>query len=152
MILHTVLICSLIGSGALRSSPDSRPFPDDPRMQQKLTIHAAGLPMREILADISARTGIKLTASAKVAEDKAVLFVRDRPLASTLDRLAKFFNFMWESEGKKGEYAYILTQSINQERAELEEMDRKAFRTAEQIVKEAKRCQPYMEMSAEEVQ
>src|SRR2546421_8815599 len=106
MILQTLLFCSLTGSGAVHSSLDSSPFAGDERFQQKLTIHAAGLPMREILADISARTGIKLSPSAKVAEDKAVLFVRERPLASTLENLAKFFNFMWEAEGKKGEYAY----------------------------------------------
>jgi hypothetical protein len=127
------------------------PFAGDDRLVARHPLRVVGQPLREVLAGLTQKTGIPLTASAAVAEDKVVLFVQDRPLGQTLNVLARFFRFTWLRDGKPGEYTYTLTQTIRQKRAEDEEREKELFRTADQIVTECALYRSFVGKTPEEL-
>ena len=129
---------------------DSDPFADDARLLQKRTIKAAGIPVKELLEDLTKQTGIQLTAGPRVAEEKVVLFAHDRPLVDSLRIIAKFFNFYWGRTGQPGSYAYTLSQSLRQQQAEQAEIEAEYGRAADQILKELRLIQEYRKLSPEE--
>jgi hypothetical protein len=139
----------------MQASAQSRPPTDilaeDSRLQAKQTVRVVGLTMRDLTAELTRQTGVKFTASPKVAEDKAVLIVRDRPLADTLLALARFFRFTWLRDGQPGAYAYTLTQTIAQQQAEAREIDEQFQRAADQIMKELKIVRSVSHLSPEEL-
>jgi hypothetical protein len=125
-------------------------FTGDQRFAAKQTVKASAVTLSELLADLSAKTGIKLAAGTRVADDKVVLYAHDRPLNVTLNALAKFFGFTWEREGPEGSPAYRLTQTFAQMRAEEEELKAEEYRAADQILKELAICRKYAGQSEDE--
>ena len=117
-----VIAFSVLALGLLRipvAAQESDPFAGDARLLKKHTIKAAGIPLKELLEQLTKETGISLTAGPRVAEDKIVLFANDRPLADSLTAISRFFNFYWGRSGNPRAYSYILSQSLRQKQAEL---------------------------------
>ena len=117
---------------------DSDPFAADERLLKKYTIRAAGIPLKEVLDDLTKQTGIQLVAGPRVAEDKVVLFAHERPLVDSLRLIARFFNFYWGRSGEPGGFSYTLSQSLRQQKAEEAEIEEEYLRAADQILDQAK--------------
>ncbi len=117
---------------------ETDPFAGDTRLLKKHTIKAAGIPLKELLEDLTKQTEIQFTAGHRVAEDKVVLFAHDRPLADSLRIIAKFFNFYWGRSGNPGGYSYLLSQSLRQQKAEEAEIEGEYLRAADQILDQAR--------------
>lgn len=83
------------------SSPDA--FAGDPRLVQKVTLHVEGLPVGELLALLSKKTGVALTVQTSLADDKVIAFTPSRPLRASLSDLAALFNDAWLRIEEKGE-------------------------------------------------
>src|SRR5947208_2552434 len=118
----------------------SDPFAGDSRLEAKGTIRAVGISFPDFLADLSAKTGIRFTLDRNVSEDKITLFAHDRPLATTLKAVARFFNFTWRRSGEPGSYTYTLFQSAAQRRAEEREIEEAFTRAADRIISDLDLC------------
>jgi len=125
-------------------------FATDERLYKKHTIKAAGIPLKELLEQLTKDTGVELTAGPSVAEDKVILFALERPLADSLRVIARFFNFNWTRAGRPGSFTYTLSQNRRQRRAEQAEIDSEFSRAADQILKEALLLREYSGRSADE--
>jgi hypothetical protein len=136
LALLPILSCLFVGTAHSQTRQPSDLLSEDTRLLGKRTLRAMGITMRDLMADLTTKTGVKFAASAKVAEDKVVLVANDRPLADTLRSLARFFRFTWLRDGKPGEYSYTLTQTIAQQQAEDRERNDEVVHAADQIMKE----------------
>src|SRR5579871_3239864 len=124
LVLRLVLPISLIMTVALplsaRQAPatpttlqiDQDPLAGDARLSQRVAIRAEGLPVTELLALLSHKTGVAFTTQEDIGDEKVVLFSPARPLRDTLADLAALFNNQWihvEKEGERPRYKLIRT-------------------------------------------
>ena len=130
---------------------DSDPFAGDARLQKKLTIKAVGIPLKELLEQLTKETGIQLVAGPRVLEDEIVLFAYEKPLVDTLRVIARYFRFYWGRTGQPGHYAYTLSQSLRQLREEEAEAAQSYIAAANQIVKDARELQQFADMPPDQV-
>lgn len=70
------------------------------RLQNAITLRARDQPLSELLADVGKRTGVRLRTTRLTGDDKVTLFVKDRPAAEILARIAAHFDFQWSREGE----------------------------------------------------
>jgi beta-lactamase regulating signal transducer with metallopeptidase domain len=98
-------------------------FRDDARLglAAKITVAVQDRPLGALLADLSRDLDIPLAADARTADDKATLFLDQRPGGEVLALVAGHFGFHWERR-KEG---YLLTQTpaSQQREAALRERD-----------------------------
>ena len=74
----------------------SSPLAEDVRLERKVALHVEGLPIGELLEQLSAKTGVTFTAQKDIAEENVIAFVPARPLRATLEDIAALFNNQWE--------------------------------------------------------
>lgn len=87
--------------GALPTAAQS-PWENDPRLDRRVQVEAEGIPLGELLAQLSEKTGIALSTRGGVADEKVIVFARDRPLRGLLADLAALFNYTWERKRQPG--------------------------------------------------
>lgn len=120
-IIRLSMICVTGLSATLVSSalPDDSFGAGDPRLDQRVKISAEGVALSELLPLISQKTGITLTASRYVADDKVVLFGPPRPLKEILGDIAALFHDNWAPEKEAdGQIRYQLTRDLKSRRYE----------------------------------
>lgn len=76
------------GTGALDPAKDDR-------LNQRVHLRFASVPLTDLLLRISQRTGIRLEADRPVREYRACLYAPDRPLHEALTMLAHAFGYAW---------------------------------------------------------
>lgn len=102
-----------VGAQSSRPAPPADVFAQDARMRQNVKVHAPGLAVKDLLARLSATTGVMLTADKITAEDKVIVFSPARPLQATLADVAALFNDVWRREtASDGKPRYLLTRSL----------------------------------------
>ncbi len=72
------------------------PFAQDARFKQKVSLRVEGIPVSDLLTQLSAKTGIPLRAEGNVGDDKVAAFCPARPLGDTLNELAALYNDEWQ--------------------------------------------------------
>lgn len=102
-----------IASAALlaASEPAGRPEPD-PRLDEKVTIKAVGMPLSDLFSELLAQTGVRFNARKDAADIKVVVLVKDVPLSSLKDSLRDCLHLMCTREGKKGEWTYQFWEDL----------------------------------------
>lgn len=76
-----------------------RPDPQtDTRLNQMLSLRYAAMPLKDLLADLSKRTGVSLTVETRVREYRAFARLQNKPLHEVMRLLAKAFGFEWRAE------------------------------------------------------
>lgn len=113
----------------------------DKRLEQKVTIKAIGRPLGDFLADLSASTGVKMTARKDVADDKLVVLVKDLPLLDLQDAIKEVLHLRCTREGKNGEWEYEFWMDLKtrQEAAQWKEEEVGALRNyMERLVEDLK--------------
>jgi hypothetical protein len=94
-------------------------FSTDPRLKQIVAIHAEGIPVGDLLALLSRKTGVTLGAEAYVADDKVLAFSPARPLRATLLDLAALSNDTWQQTPlPDGKMRYTLVRGLKAQRYE----------------------------------
>ncbi|HLK59467.1 MAG TPA: M56 family metallopeptidase [Chthonomonadaceae bacterium] len=85
----------------------------DVRLNQKVAISAEGIPLRDLLSQLSQKTGLLLKADDYVADEKIILFTPARPLRDTLADLAVLFNDIWLPQTPRDNKTYyLLTRTL----------------------------------------
>ena len=100
-----VLLCAAAVHCDVRTAAlDGRP---DLNKTISLTLRAASI--REVLEKVQTETGVRLRPDRDVAEDKATIFVKDKPARDVLKALAHCFNLGWtESEVGSSRFLSLL--------------------------------------------
>ena len=104
-----------VNAGAQTASPPpvGDVFAGDARLAQQVRVQAPGLAVKDLLALLSDKTGVLLTANNSVAQDKVIAFSPERPLQATLADIAELFNDVWRRDKTAdGKPRYILTRSL----------------------------------------
>jgi hypothetical protein len=118
-----LLLCSalLCPAAAIPAQPVTEdPLAADPKLQRRVTVEAEGVSVGELLALLSRKTGVRLRTTSETAEDKAIVFSRERPLRHVLSDLAALFGDVWQRHTlPNGDAEYVLvrtTRAREQER------------------------------------
>ncbi|GIV09458.1 MAG: hypothetical protein KatS3mg019_1549 [Fimbriimonadales bacterium] len=67
----------------------------DPRLQQRVNLRYASVPLVDLLAQLTQKTGVRLEADPAVREHRACLYASNHPLHETLNMLADSFGYRW---------------------------------------------------------
>lgn len=78
------------GDGTEAMNPDA-----DSRLQQRVNLRYASVPLADLLAQLSQKMGVRLEADPVVREHRACLYAPNRPLHETLKMLAEAFGYRW---------------------------------------------------------
>lgn len=121
------LVALIMGLGlAVGAAQEARrPSPqEDARLNQKISLRYAATPLKELLAELSRRTGVALTAESRVREYRAFARLKEKPLHEVMRLLAQAFGFEWrvETDPAKPDAPprYVLYQPAADRRAEQE--------------------------------
>jgi hypothetical protein len=118
VILYGLLLIPIFAS-AQPTDPAVQGFNADIRLKQNVAVHAEGIPVGDLLALLSRKTGVSLKADPYVADDKVVVFSPARPLRTTLVDLAALFNDTWEEAPlADGKMRYTLVRRLKAQRYE----------------------------------
>lgn len=105
---------------------DSAVFSGDPRLDQKVTFHSDGDTIASVLAQLTASTGVAMTAGINskdwfVQDRKVIVHVTDMKLSELMQHLAAILRFHWSKGTTDGKATYKLWQD-KQELAEEESL------------------------------
>jgi hypothetical protein len=85
----------VLPASAASPHPADNSLQQDPRLDVKVSIAQKDRPLREILAALRCEMKVPLRAGRDTADDKATLFLDERPAAEVMARIAGQFDFQW---------------------------------------------------------
>jgi hypothetical protein len=131
-VLWLTLLFGLLWFGPAahsESDQDLQRFGDE-RLVRVTSFASPPTPLGELLQKLSRQTGITLRAERTIAEHRAILVVREKPVYEILEKLAEAFSYRWRrAETKSGLPEYMLFQPAQ---------DR--IRQAEEVAELRQRC------------
>ncbi|MCW3054499.1 MAG: blaR0 [Chthonomonadales bacterium] len=89
------LVAVLLFTVSATAAQEKDAWAHDARLNRKVSIAAEGIPIRDLLALLTQKTGVLLKADDYVADDKIILFTPSRPLRDILDDIAALYNDTW---------------------------------------------------------
>jgi len=93
-ILSFVVAILFLGS-AVQSDPRTAALDSKPGLDKAITLSLRAASLREVLDKVAALTGVKLRPERDIAEDKATIWVKDKPACEVLCAVAHCFNLCW---------------------------------------------------------
>ncbi|HET6455456.1 MAG TPA: hypothetical protein VFI02_13715 [Armatimonadota bacterium] len=85
---------------------------DDARLDKPITLSVKGEALADILPLIEKQTGVRLKVAYDIADQKATIFVDDKPLKEIMAGLKTVFQYTWSYTDFKGERRYSLSMPI----------------------------------------
>ena len=104
-VLPVVLLSLLLASAALCETRTSV-LDTRPGLDKHITMNVRAASIREILDTVEAETKVRLRPDRGIAEDKATIYVKDKPARDVLRALAHCFNLCWV-EVELGDLRYL---------------------------------------------
>lgn len=81
---------------------------DDKRLGQKVKVFAKSKNMKQLFADLSAKTGVKITANRELWGERPIIYFHKRPLRDVMTEVSGLYGYRWLITGKPGAYTYEL--------------------------------------------
>ena len=108
-------VCTLGSARQTQISPSTSPtrtdvFAEDAHLLQKVAAHVEGIPLDELLAQLSQQSGVTLKVQPELADEKIILFAKSRPLRDLLTDISALLNDTWmrqEQAGSKPVYRLV---------------------------------------------
>ena len=97
----------------------------DARLDKPVTLAVKGEALADILPLIEKQTGVRLKVAHDIADQKATIFVDDKPLKEVMAGLKTVFGFTWSYSDFKGKRSYSLSMPVKLRR-EREDWHKKA--------------------------
>lgn len=91
--------------------------PADLRLDQKVTIKAIGEPLGDLVIDLSAKTGVRITARKDVADVKFAVYAHDLTLADLLDGIEYGLHGHCSKYGKDPDWEYEFWMDMKSKQA-----------------------------------
>ena len=97
---------------------DTTPLPKDPNLDKPITLAVKGEALIDIMPMLADQTGAQLRVSKEIADQKATIFVDDKPLRDVMLGLETLFRYRWSFKEYKGKRIYELSmpQKLRKER------------------------------------
>jgi hypothetical protein len=122
----------------------------DPRLSRSVRLAAKATAFSDLCRQLSDQTGISLTASRSVADDKITVFCTDRPLRDLMRQISALFGFTWERTGEEGAYAYKLTQTLRAQLLEEELRNRDRNEALLALDQQMERFRKHLDLTPEQ--
>lgn len=103
-----------------------------PGLDKPITLSLRAASIREVLDKVEADTGVRLRPDRAIAEDKATIWVKDKPARDVLRALARCFNLCW-TESEVGSLRYL---HLSMDRDSQSELRRRHYEDYLAIVKQ----------------
>jgi hypothetical protein len=108
-------------------------------LQRPVTLQISRASMTQVLAEIAEQADLKLRAHRDVADEPALVFVKERPAAEVLHGLAAVFDYRWRRV-REGESDYLQLYQDRDSREREEELFRELReRQVEGLIRSAAR-------------
>ena len=85
---------------------------DDKRLDQKVKVFVKSTNMKQLFADLSAKTGVKITAAREVSGERLIIYFHKRPLRDVMTEVSGLYGYRWLISGKPGAYEYQLFEDL----------------------------------------
>lgn len=80
----------------------------DKRLDQKLDVFVKSSNLRELCADLSRETGVRITARCDIAGERPIIYFHHRTVRDVMTEISGLYGFFWLVKGKEGSYSYEL--------------------------------------------
>ncbi len=84
----------------------------DVRLDRKVKVFCKSRNVKDMFSDISAKTGIRITANSSIAGQRVILYFHNRPLRDVMTEVANTLGLYWMVTGKEGSYSYELIEDL----------------------------------------
>ena len=101
--MHRLAICSFVLLFAHSA------YAGDARLDKPVTLSVKGEALADIMPIIEKQTGVRLRVAHDIADQKATVFVDDKPLKEVMAGLQTVFQYTWSYTDFKGERSYTLS-------------------------------------------
>jgi len=98
-----ILLCITVPG---QSDPRISALDTEPGLEKRITLSLRAASIKELLAHVQGETGVRLRAAREIQEDKASIWVEERPARDVLRALAHCFNLRW-SEREVSDITYL---------------------------------------------
>lgn len=78
----------------------------DKRLDVKVKVCCKSRNLKEIFADLSAKTGVKITTAREVSSQRPIAYFHDRSLRDVMMEVSGLYGYHWLISGKEGAYQY----------------------------------------------
>ena len=136
-------------SAALRAYQDEKAISDS-RLQKRVTLARKAVSFGDLLDAIAKETGVNISATRSVADDKLTVFCKDKPLRELMRLITQHFGFTWERTGSEPEFVYRLKQPLRNQFLEEELRNKDKNEALLALDKEMESLKKYFEMSPEQ--
>lgn len=123
----------------------------DARLFRKVTLQLKGASLDELCAALRAQTGVQLTASRGVQDEKVTVFVKDQRARDVMRAVARLFGYVWGRTGEEKAYQYELVQDLRDQLAEEELRNRDKNAALLALDAEMEKLRPYLPLSFEQI-
>lgn len=113
--LTAACLIVVLSANAFAVSGPAEKTATDTRLDRKVTIKAVGKPLGDFLKEVTAQTGVKMTARKDAADIKVAVFVEDTPLSSLRDALKDCLHLQCTREGRNEEWTYSFWEDLKTE-------------------------------------
>lgn len=110
----TLIILSLLAIGQAAISIDL--LPEDAALSRPITLDLKGESMSDIAKVLSRTTGLRVRASADVADQKATVLVDNMPARDVMNGLATLYGWSWAVKSENDEDVYIIYDPLKKKR------------------------------------
>ncbi len=93
---------------------------DDPRLERRITLRLTKRSLTRVLAELGSAAGVTMTARPEIADEPAIVFVRDQPVREVMRQLGELFDYRWMRLHKDGREEFQLVQDLKSRRTEEE--------------------------------
>jgi hypothetical protein len=123
----------------------------DPRLQQKVTIHAKGERIADLLAWLSKATEVTLTPRLEVADERVTIWATDRTLMDLMRDIRHFRGYFWSRSKRGGKLVYSLWQDAQSRAREEMELQRLRVEAQREFQEDVRRHVAALSASEEEL-
>jgi len=123
----------------------------DARLVREIGLRIKAMSFADFCAHLTQETGIRFTASRRVADDKITILCHPRSLRSIMRLVAQHFGFSWVRKGEEGAYEYELTQTLRSQLLEEGLRDRDQEEMLLAIDRSMERFRKYRGLSLEQI-
>lgn len=134
---------------ALRAYQEEKSI-SDPRLQKRVTLAKKAVAFGDLLDAIAKETGIAISATRAVADDKLTVFCKDKPLRELMRQITEHFGFVWERTGTEPEFVYRLKQPLRNQFLEEELRNKDKNEALLALDREMESLKKYFDLSPEQ--
>jgi hypothetical protein len=89
---------------------------DDKRLNRKVKVFVKDKNLNQLFADLTTKTGVKLTVARSISGERAIIYFHSRPLRDVMTEISGLYGYYWLPKGKPGAYSYELFEDIRHSR------------------------------------